>query len=100
MRNYNKITQNSFNPTTFSILTNNSSDLKKIKFYLDTGLYDKCLNISNITNLISLGGHKRWKHKFVNLLEINGRVLDIATGTGDIAILIKKMHLGYDEAIK
>lgn len=46
-----------------------------------------------INNLISLGGHKRWKHKFVNLLEINGRVLDIATGTGDIAILIKKMHL-------
>ncbi|RZP12654.1 MAG: hypothetical protein EVA31_03620 [Candidatus Dadabacteria bacterium] len=52
MRNYNKITQNSFNPTTFSILTNNSSDLKKIKFYLDTGLYDKCLNISNITTKI------------------------------------------------
>ncbi len=42
-----------------------------------------------INNIISFGTHLRWKKDFINLLEFNGEVLDIATGTGDIAIMIK-----------
>jgi len=45
-----------------------------------------------INNIISLGTHLKWKNDFTNLLEFNGKVLDIATGTGDIAFMIKKKY--------
>ena len=43
-----------------------------------------------INNIISLGKHKKWKKDFVTKSNMNGKILDIATGTGDIIRLIKK----------
>ena len=45
-----------------------------------------------INNIISFGTHLKWKKDFVNLLEFDGEVLDIATGTGDIAIMVKDRY--------
>jgi len=49
-----------------------------------------------INNIISLGMHLKWKNNFTNLLEFNGSVLDVATGTGDIAIMVKKKYPNSD----
>ena len=58
-------------------------------------------NYDLINQLISFGLHKKWKKDFVNLINFHGDVVDLATGTGDIAISIKEKFpdvkvVGYD----
>jgi len=45
-----------------------------------------------LNDLLSLGTHRIWKRKFVKLSNVNSnsKVLDIATGTGDIAYLFSE----------
>ena len=56
MKDYNDITKNAFDPTTFSILSN-ASTIDKVKPLLDSKLFQKCMNIRNIdvkiTNVFS-----------------------------------------------
>ncbi len=64
--------------------------------------FDSISNNYDIVNeLISFGLHKKWKSDFVKLRKFSGNVIDIATGTGDIAIKIKGKYpnvaiTGYD----
>ena len=58
-----------------------------------------------INKIISFGLHKKWKSNFIDLADFSGEILDIATGTGDIAIEIKKKFpnvkvTGYDPSKK
>ena len=58
-------------------------------------------NYDLINQLISFGLHRKWKSNFINTVNFYGKVIDIATGTGDIAMEIKKKHpdanlTGYD----
>lgn len=58
-------------------------------------------NYDLINQLISFGLHKKWKSNFINIVNFYGQVIDIATGTGDIAMEIKKKYpdanlTGYD----
>ena len=58
-------------------------------------------NYDFINQLISFGLHRKWKSNFINTVNFYGKVIDIATGTGDIAMEIKKKHpdanlTGYD----
>ena len=58
-------------------------------------------NYDIVNELISFGLHKKWKSDFVKLRKFSGNVIDIATGTGDIAIKIKSKYpnvaiTGYD----
>ena len=58
-------------------------------------------NYDLINQLISFGLHKKWKNDFINLINFHGEVIDLATGTGDIAISIKEKFpdvkvVGYD----
>lgn len=58
-----------------------------------------------MNDLMSLGLHRVWKEQFVNLMELNSKkkVLDLATGSGDLIKLIKKKSdcicIGYDPNI-
>ena len=48
-----------------------------------------------MNDIMSLGIHRLWKKEFINYLnpQTNTRLLDVATGTGDIARLyLKKVH--------
>jgi demethylmenaquinone methyltransferase/2-methoxy-6-polyprenyl-1,4-benzoquinol methylase len=47
-----------------------------------------------VNRVISLGIDQSWRKKTVRSLELKagGRVLDLATGTGDLAILVASMH--------
>ena len=47
-------------------------------------------NYDLVNKIISFGLHKRWKSNFIKLSHFTGSVIDIATGTGDIAIEIKR----------
>lgn len=54
-----------------------------------------------LNDVLSAGTHRLWKRKFVNLITKNNpkKVLDCATGTGDIAFLLEKkvpMVMGLD----
>ena len=51
---------------------------------------------SRINNIISLGKHKKWKSNFINIAKFEGKVLDLATGTGDIISLIKDKYPNTD----
>tara|TARA_B100000029_G_C17609320_1_gene968764 strand:- start:5495 stop:6175 length:681 start_codon:yes stop_codon:yes gene_type:complete len=42
-----------------------------------------------INEIISLKRHNKWKKDFILMLNPHGEVLDIATGTGDVALMIK-----------
>ena len=53
-------------------------------------VYDK------INDIISLGRHKDWKSFFISNTEFDGKILDIATGTGDIISSIKKIYPNTD----
>ena len=58
-------------------------------------------NYDLINKIISFGMHKKWKSDFIKLSSFKGNIIDIATGTGDIAIEIKKRFpdvnvIGYD----
>lgn len=70
---------------------------KSVKAELKTGLVNKLFsNVASqydfMNDAMSLGFHKRWKRIFVNKLPLkpNMRILDVAGGTGDIAIKIAK----------
>lgn len=56
MKDYNEITKKAFDPTTFSLLYNVSS-IEKVKSMIESRLFEKCMNISNIdvkiTNVFS-----------------------------------------------
>ena len=57
--------------------------------------FDKFANVYDLyNNLISLGTHKLVKEKAISLLNIekNSYVLDLCTGTGDIAKIIKQKY--------
>jgi demethylmenaquinone methyltransferase/2-methoxy-6-polyprenyl-1,4-benzoquinol methylase len=45
-----------------------------------------------LNDLLSFGSHRIWKNKLIKLSQVksNSKVLDIATGTGDIAYLFSK----------
>ena len=47
-----------------------------------------------LNRIISLGIDQRWRKKTVAALEINGaeRVLDLATGTADLAMMVAHLH--------
>ena len=48
-----------------------------------------------MNDLMSLGVHRRWKKEFINMLnpEINTKLIDVASGTGDIAkLFLEKIH--------
>ena len=49
-------------------------------------VYDK------INDIISIGRHKNWKSFFISNADFDGKILDIATGTGDIISSIKKIY--------
>ena len=53
-------------------------------------VYDK------INDIISLGRHKDWKSFFISKADFDGKILDIATGTGDIISSIKKIYPNTD----
>ena len=53
-------------------------------------VYDK------INDIISLGRHKDWKSFFISNADFDGKILDIATGTGDIISSIKKIYQNTD----
>jgi demethylmenaquinone methyltransferase/2-methoxy-6-polyprenyl-1,4-benzoquinol methylase len=62
-------------------------------------------NYDFINQLISFGLHKKWKSNFIKLIDFYGETIDIATGTGDIALKIKNMFplvnvTGYDPSEK
>ena len=63
---------------------------KKIKF-----MFNEISKFYDIMNFImTLGVDKLWRKKIVKKLDNikNGKILDIATGTGDLAIEIKKKY--------
>jgi demethylmenaquinone methyltransferase/2-methoxy-6-polyprenyl-1,4-benzoquinol methylase len=47
-----------------------------------------------VNDVLSLGLHRYWKRRFVRGIEApeSGRVLDLASGTGDVAFLLAKAH--------
>ena len=53
-------------------------------------VYDK------INDIISIGRHKDWKSFFISNADFDGKILDIATGTGDIISSIKKIYPNTD----
>jgi len=60
-----------------------------------------------LNRIISLGVDQRWRARAVRALELGPapRVLDLATGTGDLAIAISEMHrdasvVGVDPSVK
>ncbi len=62
-------------------------------------------NYDLINKIISFGLHKRWKSDFIKLSDLTGSIIDLATGTGDIAIEMKKKFpdtkiVGYDPSKK
>ncbi len=63
-----------------------SEDVKKM-FDTIASNYD----IAN--NVLSFGTHKKWKRKFIKMLEPRkaNKILDVATGTGDIAVGFAKV---------
>jgi|TARA_B100000131_G_scaffold70443_1_gene66847 demethylmenaquinone methyltransferase/2-methoxy-6-polyprenyl-1,4-benzoquinol methylase len=59
--------------------------------------FDSIANVyDRINNIISLGKHKKWKSNFINIAKFEGKVLDLATGTGDIISLIKDKYPNTD----
>ena len=64
-------------------------DTKDTFNYIAT-VYDK------INDIISLGRHKDWKSFFISNADFDGKILDIATGTGDIISSIKKIYPNTD----
>lgn len=60
-----------------------------------------------VNDLLSLGLHRRWKRRFVRGMGLPGsaRVLDLATGTGDIAFEIDRQYpstriVGIDPSVE
>ena len=53
-------------------------------------VYDK------INDIISLGRHKDWKSFFISNADFDGKILDIATGAGDLISYIKKSYPNTD----
>lgn len=52
LSDYHKITKGGFDPTIFSILAN-TSKTSRVKYLLNSGLYDKCISLASITIKIS-----------------------------------------------
>ena len=52
-----------------------------------------------MNDLMSGGMHRLWKHSFINIAQpvANARVLDLAAGSGDIAMAIGKRYPDYAE---
>lgn len=62
-------------------------------------MFDRIAHRYDLLNrLLSLGVDQRWRRRTVRSLALNGRpdaeVLDLATGTGDLAIQIARRHPG------
>jgi demethylmenaquinone methyltransferase / 2-methoxy-6-polyprenyl-1,4-benzoquinol methylase len=63
-------------------------------------MFDRIAHRYDLLNrILSLGQDQRWRRKTVQSLGLEGgpsqaRVLDVATGTGDLAILIARRHTG------
>ena len=47
-----------------------------------------------MNDIMSLGMHRMWKTKFVEMMQIknNFKILDMAGGTGDVALEISRQH--------
>lgn len=56
-------------------------------------MFNDIANVYDFNNMvISFGLHKFIKHKIIKEINFNGKVLDLCTGTGDIAGLISKKY--------
>ncbi len=55
-------------------------------------------NYDKMNDLMSLGMHRLWKKRFVEIIDAknNDIVLDVGSGSGDIAIELLKKNLSYD----
>ena len=65
----------------------------KLKKQIVKSVFDKVHDEYDVMNdVMSLGSHRLWKKEFVKLMNIqkNESILDMASGTGDIAKLIAK----------
>ena len=65
----------------------------KLKKQIVKSVFDKVHDEYDVMNdVMSLGSHRLWKKEFVKLMNIqkNETILDMASGTGDIAKLIAK----------
>ncbi|UWI83072.1 bifunctional demethylmenaquinone methyltransferase/2-methoxy-6-polyprenyl-1,4-benzoquinol methylase UbiE [Wolbachia endosymbiont of Howardula sp.] len=63
------------------------------KTQLVQSIFDSVANDYDLMNdIMSFGMHRVWKYKMINLIEYihNAKILDLAAGTGDIAIQIMK----------
>ena len=71
-------------------------------------MFDRIASVYDIGNdILSLGMHTEWKSCFLNDLSLanNTNLLDLATGTGDIAILAKRLFnvsevIGLDPSVE
>jgi len=63
---------------------------------LATKIFEDVFDKYDLMNdLMSLGVHRRWKKEFINMLnpDINTKLIDVASGTGDIAkLFLEKIH--------
>ncbi len=58
-------------------------------------MFDRIASRYDLMNrIISLGIDQRWRRRTVDALELQpgGRVLDLATGTGDLAMMVARRH--------
>jgi demethylmenaquinone methyltransferase/2-methoxy-6-polyprenyl-1,4-benzoquinol methylase len=77
---------------------------KKVKAHLKQGLVNDVFNSVHekydlMNDLMSLGMHRLWKREFVDhISSFSGKFLDVASGSGDIALMI--INRAKDKNIK
>ncbi|KJV55863.1 ubiquinone/menaquinone biosynthesis methyltransferase family protein [Orientia chuto str. Dubai] len=88
--------QNNDNRTTFGFQFVNKSEKKK----LVADVFDSVAHRYDLmNNILSLGIHHFWKQKFCNrFLDFNGSLIDVASGTGDIALTFYRKAKQYHVA--
>lgn len=66
----------------------------KNKDYVNNIFDNAYKNYDLMNDIMSLGSHRLWKHEFVNSidLDLNHKIVDMASGTGDISKLVLKKN--------
>ena len=66
----------------------------KNKDYVNNIFDNAYKNYDLMNDIMSLGPHRLWKHEFVNSidLDLNHKIVDMASGTGDISKLVLKKN--------